>query len=1161
MSAVPTEFDLLRTKLRTGASLIEASAGTGKTYSLAGIILRLILEQHIGIEQILAVTFTIAATAELKERVRRRLHEALVDLRRGATDDPVLQPFLSSDRKDTAIRDLDAALIRFDEAQVFTIHGFCQRVLRDHAFETGTGFDTTLVTDPTASFEQVALDFWRITMAGADEIVAAVTLAWGHGPSSWTELLSRLRNHPVRVLLPEHDKRHANEIAEQLTSTLVALRAEWKKSRDAIRAILSDGSTLSQSADNFRADTLDELLPQVAGACAEGGVEDASYLCALERLTNEAITKATKKRAVTPEHPFFTLCSTFVSNAQALLLRLTHDFLEYSEVELPRRRAAANVVTFDDLIVRLRKALDGPGSDRLKKAVRARYNAVLVDEFQDTDPAQYEIFQQLFGDSSRHLYYIGDPKQAIYGFRGADIFTYLAAATKVDRTLTLKKNWRSETAFVHALNQLFKQTDHPFVFDRIKYRELTSPENVDVAHLANAPDNWKASLRFVVVECADPASSNKSLCTDAVCEALASDVLSLAESGALLGEQPVGFGDMAVLVRTHKEAEAVRESLRRRGIPSIIHSERSVFQTKVADELRRILNAVLQPRDSAVNAALVTRLLGLNAHDLVRLEENENERQRWLDCFANWRKRWQDECFIAMFRQLVVEQGVQQRLVEQPDGERSLTDLLHIAELLHAAETSGRLSPDGVVAWLKKQSENDRLSQEDYQLRLESDSDAVRISTIHKCKGLEYPIVFCPFLWTSVLPEVKLKQLTFHDRNHGNQLTIDLRGSGSTEPNYKQWHDEENSAESARLLYVAVTRAKNRCTIYVPPYAKLKQSCLALLWDEPARADVTGRIQELAAASEGRIAVVTAKSDDRVARARDTAKHLAPRKFSGRIDTTAMIASFSGLNSGRVELEETAPESADEPVAVTEPGSVAPGSIFDFHRGARAGDFFHAVLEQLDFEHPEFQPLIDDQLKWHGFAESRSREAIVAMFEQLLRTELQPGLRLGELPASQRLVELEFAYRLRRIDPRALRSLFARVDGLPAEFNAHLGRLQFNPVEGYLKGFIDLLFERNGRYYIADWKSNWLGPTTAHYGVRQMEEAMLHRNYHLQAHLYTVAADLYLQQRLKDYDYNRDFGGVFYVFLRGLDPSDPSRGVYFQKPSVNAITTLRKLAE
>jgi exodeoxyribonuclease V beta subunit len=1157
-----TVFNLAAASLEPGVTLIEASAGTGKTFSLAGLILRLILEEQIPISQILAVTYTVAATKELKDRVRCCLHEALDELRRGKTEDEILRRVIKRGDAEKSIRELDLALQSFDEAQIFTIHGFCQRILHDHAFESGSSFDTELITDATPLFEQVAKDFWRLKFYRAAPLIPALMIAWERSPDAWVELLDRTRNHPDVIFIPPSTEKSFDQLATNIEKSFQAVRAEWKASRREIENILEGNKSLSRAKDVFSLERVQELLGQLEEVCADFDCADPKCIKVLQALTTDAISAGTKRTGTAPEHRFFDQCGVFSDLVQQFFLQLEYEFLEYARTELPKRKSRIGIVTFDDLVLRLRDALVAPGGEKLAAGIGEKYQAALIDEFQDTDPAQYEIFQRIFGTGRHRLFFIGDPKQAIYGFRGADVFTYLEAALKANRTFTLQTNWRSEKELVDAVNQLFQQVETPFVLPGIRYHDVRAGEEAKLPVLTDLPAAACAPLQFRFVESSrdDGKSMNQTEATAAICEAVKDDIAKFKASGAKLGGRDIGFGDMTVLVRRNAQADQMQEVLRAHGIPSVVQSERSVFLSDEARDLQQLLQGILEPRrETLFKAALTTRLIGLNGSDLIALDDNEAASQQWLDRFAEWQTKWIDDCFIAVFRQILVQQDVRARVVRLPGGERRLTNFLHLAELLHEAETAERLQPDGLCAWLNRERNKKAIAQDEFQLRLESDADAVQIVTIHKCKGLQYPIVYCPFLW---LPAEwsKRDELQFHDRKNKDRLTLSLQGKAAGNDEQRAWQTEEITSEEARMLYVAVTRARNRCTIHFGDIKKIQQSPLAHLFGQPA--DLLKAVATFAEQSKGNAAtsVVSQAPEEAAALPPMKPANFAARIFTGAIDRTAMVASFSGLNAGRIELQELEPEVSDEPEVALPEKSTTGDTIFDFARGPRAGDFFHAVLERLDFQKPELEPIVDEQLGWHGFAKTKCRAAILEKLEQLLDAELEPGMALRKVAKGERLSELEFTYRLNRLDPRRLAEVFRKCTGLPAGFTDNLGRLRFDPVEGYLRGFIDLLFEFGGRYFILDWKSNWLGNRASDYDEAGMRGSMLEHNYFLQSHLYVLAADLFLRTRLKNYDYSRDFGGVFYVFLRGVDPQDPALGIFRQRPPEKTIKSFRELA-
>jgi exodeoxyribonuclease V beta subunit len=1154
-----TPFDITTASLDAGVTLIEASAGTGKTYSITGLILRLILEKNLQIRDILAVTFTEAATQELRDRIRQRLQSALEDLHEGVSKDDIVNAFLKKGDKAIGIRELDLAIQSFDEAQIFTIHGFCQRMLNDYAFESGTRFDTRLVTDPKPLFEEVARDFWRLRFYEAKPLLPKLAMAWGRSPENWIELLERTRSHPDLVILPPAETESCDALLRLVETAFAAVKEEWTCHQEGIEDLLFHDKNLSRSEKNFRCDRVDELLAKVAEVFGEFESADPESIKALTGITSEAISKGTLATGTAPKHRFFALSSDFAHAVEALFNQLTHEFLDFAQAELPKRKARTNTVTYDDLITGLRDALRQEAGSTLARAIGEKYSAALIDEFQDTDPAQYEIFRTIFASKDRCLFLIGDPKQAIYGFRGADVFTYFQAKKIADRTFTLTTNWRSEAPLLAAINRLFLQTEQPFIFPEIQYHQVHAPKEPIVRHLTNS-DEAAAALRFRLVTSAEGQASSSRF--ELVCGWVGDDIAALAASGAHLAESPLRYRDMAILVRKHTQAEMLQTMLRERGIRSVVQSDKSVFASEEARELQRFLQGVLDPRrDSLLKAALATTLIGLDASKLFALERDDPERQAWLDRFTDWKLGWSDGCFTAMFRQLLVTQQVRARLVQLPAGERRLTNFLHLAELLHEAESTMSLAPDAVCSWLREQRESERVSEDRFQLRLESDDDAVQIVTIHKSKGLEYPIVFCPFLWTDAEFSGH-KELLFHDRDDPEKrLTFDLRGKKAGAKQHQDWQSEEVRAEELRLLYVALTRAMNRCYIYLPE-EKTDKSPLAHLFASSREDSLFAQVTAFAESSKGCASASSEPGEpSRVQDETPLATTLQSRPFNGRISSVAMTASFSGLNIAAIELEEDDSVRWDPANTVIEPESAKTDlSIFTFDRGRRTGDFFHDMLEYMDFQDlGDFPTLIDSKLRTYGLSQTLHRPAINQILRQLMDVELEPGMRLADIPKHERLSEVEFTYPLAHLTPAILAKVIDECANLTGDVRTRMGNLRFDPIEGFMRGFIDLLFRFKDRYYLVDWKSNWLGNRPVDYGPEGMERVMLEHNYYLQYHLYTLAVDLFLERRLPGYDYHTHFGGVYYIFLRGIDPKDPSRGIFRNRPSVETVKSLRGL--
>ena len=466
-------FQHASTPLEPGITVIAASAGTGKTFTLAALVVRLVAELGIPIQRLLLTTYTVAATAELRDRIRARLIATLAAVkRRDADGDEFLTALLPILPENAADR-LEAAVRDFDEATISTIHGFCQRALRELAFETGTSFAPELVTDATALFREVTEDYWRRHIYGAPSLLAASLASTELSLDTLLHALRDLAGRPNTRVIP--DSGEYEPARATLLSLLEEFRREWPAWRDAVHRLLVETNEWGKSGHYA-----EQLAPMVKAleAAAEPNANGAALVTACSafcHLTNDKIKSGCRKSKVPIEHPLFSFCDRFSEARRKFHETTIAHFLEWSRGALDTSKSERNVLLFDDLLLRLHTALTSSGDESAAmKQLGARYDAVLVDEFQDTDPIQAEIFLSVFGSDRHRLFLIGDPKQAIYAFRGADLFAYLNAIDKASRHYTLRQNQRSSTAMVAAVNSLFERATNPFMDSRIPFERIRS---------------------------------------------------------------------------------------------------------------------------------------------------------------------------------------------------------------------------------------------------------------------------------------------------------------------------------------------------------------------------------------------------------------------------------------------------------------------------------------------------------------------------------------------------------------------------------------------------------------------------------------------------------------------------------------------------------------
>ncbi len=1175
-------FELLTDPLAPGVAVIEASAGTGKTFALAGLVLRLLLEPDgaappPGIGQLLVVTYTNAATDELRERIRARIRSAADAFEQGVSDDALerslLTRFARADERARARQRLEDALTLFDQAAIFTIHGFCQRVLRDRAFETDSLFDAELAADDSDRLREVAFGFIRQQLAAAGPGLIASGLAQLLTPELLLATARAVQPHTEFTVSPGPD----DTAAQRLVAARTALLDHWRTHQSKVRALFGGGRANPTFKAEFNKDAFAAKVEALRERLDRGESWDADMAKLLAALGLAEARKALlAKPKQAPDFAFFEAVQAVLDAREALGRDLQARFALELQARLAAAQRRAKSQSFDGLLRRTDAALAGGSGPELVATLRGTYRAALIDEFQDTDPLQWRIFARLFADSDagHRLRLIGDPKQAIYGFRGADVATYLAAREAVpsEARSTLGTNWRSETKLVAAVNHLFGTHPRPFANPRIEFAPVGAAGRAE-AHALHDPQAAAPLQLWLLGEGEEGKSIGKESAGELARAAI------VAEIEHLLGDPDITLGgvrvrprDIAILVPVNREARQLQDALRQRGIPSVLQAAESVFASDEVAIAESLLDAWESPHSPGVlRRLLATPALGFTLADFARLDGDAGFAAQVAEAFARHVQNWRRRGFAAAFRGWIEGEGIRARLMARPDGERRLTNLLHLGELLHAAEQAGHTGA-ALRRWLADQKAAGAPAADDTEMRLESDASAVRLVTIHKSKGLEYPIVFCAFLWRSVEPP----RMRDHDplvvrRATGGPL-IDLAGYRDSE--HREAFAADMLQEHLRLLYVALTRARNRCYLLTGPISGLETSALGWLLHARSPADevpdlgvlrdrlkdfplpaMRAELQSIAEQSDGTIALaenLPGPAPQGGGWAETPVELDGPREFRrGGFDRWA-IQSYSGLIAGAAEEapDHDAVELAPEPAEAAEPDEFA-----RLPRGTTLGTCLHEVFELMDFTAPPeaWAELVETSLRRHQLSVELWREPTLRLLGRVMASPLNAHgdtFRLGDIAPGQRINELEFFLPLRGFNVSALQRVFARhaADVPVADWPARVADLGFEAGGGFLHGYVDAVVEHAGRCYLLDWKTNWLGPTAAAYTAATVNRAMRGGFYVLQYHLYAVALRRYLRLRRPGADFAAMWGGVFYAFVRGVDPAQPGQGWFFHRP-------------
>lgn len=1211
-----------------GSRLIEASAGTGKTWTIAALYLRLVLghgannafARPLRPAEILVMTFTRAATRELSDRIRARLIEA-AQCFRGESEVPAHDVFLAdllvaypegAQRSSAAWR-LAMAAEGMDDAAVHTIDAWCQRMLREHAFDSGSLFDEELHADERAVQTEAAQDYWRqqcYPLRG--EVLDAVLQVWG----SVDALVADMRSLAEQTLPAGSGDGTLGDCVQRglqaRRSAIAALKVGWAGRAQAMQSWL-DGQTAPKVCDwnrvRLKPANYTHWLRKLATWADSPEVDTLDLTDAAQhRLSPDGLREARKDGApaiALPDH--FHAFADLLAAQQALpdlAVALRLHAAACVQARMAQLKQQAGSFGFADMLQRLDQALAGPNGGRLRTRMTEQYPVALIDEFQDTSPLQYRIFDQLYrtadNDTATALLLIGDPKQSIYGFRGADIYSYLAARqATTGRHYVLGTNHRSTQALVQAVNHGFAraearagegafmfrsgaQADNPLPFVPVLARGRAEQFQTAAGPVPALALQHDLELRS--------AEQHRRLFA-ALCAERITTWLNDAQAGFVQTGQPLQRlrpADIAVLVRTGKEADAVRRELRRRGVASVYLSDKdSVFDSGEARDLLYWLHAVAAPLDvRRVRAGLATRTVGLPLAELDRLVTDDEALDARSEQLRALHGVWQTQGVLTMLRQSLHQLDLPARWLLEPDGERRLTNFLHLAELLQAA--SSQLDGEqALIRWLGQQMQEGRASSDEQIVRLESDADLVKVVTVHKSKGLEYPVVCLPFACSFRAVTRKFTPfLNLADAAGQRTLQLQLSDDALAQA------DRERQREDLRLLYVALTRARHALWL---GFAALKvgngaqccthQSAAGYLVGGGQALDAADWLAPLQALAEGQsdiaLQAVAHGSPYEVPRTL-LAQREAPAPlldqpvYTAEFERRWGIGSFSQLVRG-VALSAAAggtaptPRPADDEraldggdaaalpaLALSPRTSVAPG-WHQFARGAVVGNFLHDQLEWLAGEGfaLDVNPALAERLRrrCERVGHADHADTVVQWLSAVVRTPL-PGVQAPLQALAQVLPEMEFWLPTGRLRAGEVDAL-CRQHLLPDQVRVPLPERELH---GMLMGFADLVFEQDGRYWVLDYKSNHLGADGGAYHADALAAAMATHRYDVQAALYLLALHRLLRQRLgAQYDPAQQLGGALYLFLRGID--GPERGVFTVAPPLPLLDALDALLE
>ncbi len=1160
-------FDGAATTLTGGVTLVEASAGTGKTFAISMLVLRAVVELGIELSRILVVTYTVAATEELRGRIRSRLVQARNLLRsEGGEADRVLSQWLGhiEDRQQARKR-LELALLDIDAIGIHTIHGFCQRILAEQILESNHFFDTELISDVTLLRRELLHDFWREHLYNLEKRYASLITAAFADPNQ-LHLSIRGCENPLARLFPESLAFAGS--CDEFDGARERLQNWWGRCADDLRQNLREAARNGYLKPSV-AGSFEDWFEAITASFAAGSSPDAQIITAL---LAENLVASIDGRRIRDQSKRTELVAgwilpgeaaeDYLHRAERLLLSFRLELARFLRSELGRRLRSRGLLSFDELISELARALDSAAGDELARQVGSRYEMALIDEFQDTDSAQYKIFSSFFGQGDHYLYLIGDPKQAIYRFRGADIHSYLEARKRVDQHLTLDCNFRSNPGLVKAVNGLLRQSE----IGGTIYQPVRSPAEIAPERLLESGIELPG-----LIYCQLDRNPEKTggwpvgEAEDEVLSWVVNEVLDLIRPGSTLGVEktedgtisryPVRPGDIGILVRTNRQAERFFDEFSRRGVPVVLSSRKPVFQTRECEDLLLLLQGVATPSDDALLRTVLGRdWFGLDGKRFWQICADENLFNHYRQRFHSYHSCWHESGLLAMMSKVLEDEQVFLNLSRRPQAERRITNIQHLLELIQKQQSERRLTISQTLIWLQEKLV-EPASVEEAELRLESDADAVNVLTMHSAKGLEYQIVFCPFLYRSSVTSQRPAAVGCYNPELGRICDL-----GSERIDY---HDmlsrQEETDEDMRLAYVAITRARLRSYLvwveikqsfratssFASPLGKLLFAGVDCSFEQQRE-----RLQRLGTEDHCQYLLISpGLQPARHEQSKTGATELKARDYPGhRLQSNRIRTSFSGLTALSRQHRDDILRAGDETgFANLSQDDRLPG-------GVRFGNMIHEALERFNFGDLAAGTISLDEI---GMLIRRYRFAIdpqpladllsCAVSSPLAADAAGDSFSLATIAPEMMVKEMEFTLHLDPISTADVNRI------LKAEET--LGTLAYRDIEGYLSGFVDLIFKQGSRFYVADYKTNNLGEQWA-YGREGLRAAMRDHNYGLQYWLYTLVVHRYLQTWLPGYRYDDHFGGVLYLFVRGMHPDNPGSGVFFERPAEKTLKAL-----
>lgn len=1133
-----------------GHHLVEAAAGTGKTYSITALYVRALIEKQLLPSQILVLTFTNDATAELQLRLRTRIKELIHVAEGGESSDQFVNTYIH-ELSPRQIEHLKSCLFYFDEAAISTIHGFCQKILSENHldFKISSKFDVEtniyplileavdifweqyfFKSNPNDEFEAWRLHHLNVTFKSPDHLLKSI--------------YPIIEKSEVEIFPNELAMDKFEHIFEKVRTTYLSINQYFNSEKDAFHSFFYSDALNKSSYRNK-----DQMLSDFEEWMNQNHSCPITY-DKLKFFGSVTLTNRTKQSHSAPNFTFANFVDDYIEwyeqlkGIELVFTCLAINKIRWNIQELKKKRG---IVGYDDLVLRVKEGLTT--SSVLCKKLAHKFPIAFIDEFQDTDHIQYSIFKSIYkAEEDTCLIMIGDPKQAIYRFRGADIYTYLAVRKTIpsNNRYSLINNYRTSKNLLDGINAFFNGKSNPFMAEELEFTSAKFPD-ANTSPIVCKKSNEEAPLKLIEFKSSDLSIE---YIKNEIANSVASECIKLLHSDLHINDKPLQEGDITILVDTHSNAQLVQHTLWKYGLRSIIRNKSSVFNSELANQLYLLLYAISYPKvNGYIKASLLTSFFNVDAVQLLELTDDDKQWEKFQSSFTDLNVQWFNEGLNSVFRALEYEFNILEALSKNNNPERLITDYKHLKELLLNAERNHNLSKFGILRHFSSKKEKKKNeASEDEIIRLESDEQLIQIVTHHTSKGLEYSIVFCPFLWN-----LTHKKQSIVTTSSGLSQSVYLDVKSNEYQEYQALNENDIKAEKIRLVYVALTRAKAMCYIYYNNAEQLGGkgfNAIHYLMDQ--NEELESLLSNSFIIEAKIIEVDDSNYDSSETGGRYPLRSEIKTKDFERFDLNDYNRwfSFSSLthqNNENYNSEDWGFDFDEDSRQNNEYASIILDN-FSLPKGKNTGNLLHNIFEHIDFtdEH-SIQKVLEEQFQQLAYDEQWKR-SVHKIILNSINHALTEQVSLSKIKHDDRLVEMEFNFPLNNLNPTKLATIL----------NTNL-TVNKESLTGFMKGFIDLIFRLDGKYYILDYKSNHLGDTFESYSNEKLSKEMFLSRYTIQYHIYLIAFLRYIRLKQPNFDYEQNFGGIIYLFVRGVNPKIPGSGVFFHKPKLHLVQQLDEL--